>query len=89
LRFGSHGEQVTGLVTYVEQQKRDPATLCQKYALSQDCLLLIREPSITLYVRARELAPNAYAGTPIAADVQIGSQRVLSLFPGIGWLAGR
>ncbi|GHO45393.1 hypothetical protein [Ktedonospora formicarum] len=89
LRFGSHGEQVTGLITRVEHQQSNPASLCQKFELSQDCLLLIRQPSITLYVRAQELSPSVYAGTPITADVQIGSQRVLSLFPGIGWLAGR
>lgn len=89
LQLGANGQNITGLITHVELQKQSPATLCQKFALTQDCLLLVRQPSMTLLAQAREIPSDTYAGTPLSANVQVGSQRVISLFPGIGSLIGK
>jgi hypothetical protein len=84
LQYGANGQRITGVITHVELQEQSPAALCQKFALTQNCQLFVRQPSIAILAQARELPSEAYGGTPLSANVQVGSQRVLSFFPVVG-----
>jgi hypothetical protein len=49
---------------------------------------VVAEPSIVVFISLGPgISAQVYAGTPLRAQLQVGSQRVLSLLPGIGqWI---
>jgi hypothetical protein len=89
LSVGTSGQQITGTIAQVNLKAQSPATLCQQFELMAGCSLLIRQPSIVILIQAQSLPTETYAGAIVTANVQIGSQRMLSFFPGLGWLAGK
>lgn len=89
LSVGTSSQQITGTIAQVNLKPQSPATLCQQFELMAGCTLLVRQPSIVILIHAQALPPETYAGAIVAANVQIGSQRMLSFFPGLEWLAGK
>lgn len=89
LSVGTSSQQITGTIAQVNLKAQSPATLCQQFELMAGCPLLIRQPSIFILVQAQALPTERYAGAIVIANVQTGSQRMLSFFPGLGWLAGK
>jgi hypothetical protein len=86
-QIGSSGTYVHGAVTRVDARLIGPDTARQRYGVQGTDL--ITEPSSSVMVRlANALPPHAYAGSRLTARVQIGSQRLLGLVPGLGKLFG-
>jgi hypothetical protein len=87
-QIGSSGQTVLGTVARIEPGLVGPDTARAQYGFEPGAGF-VRQPSAVVIVRLRQvLAPAAYSGSQLTARVQIGSQRLLALFPGLGGLAG-
>jgi hypothetical protein len=87
-RIGSSGPSVLGAVARVEPGVIGPDTARARYRF-QPGADLVRQPWRVVIVRLRQpLAPAAYGGSVLTAQVETGSQRLLALFPGLGTLGG-
>jgi hypothetical protein len=81
-QIGSSGRFVQGAVTRVERRLIGPAAARRRYRIGAD---LVTEPSIVVAARLdARLRPETYGGSRITARVEIGSQRLLGLLPGLG-----
>jgi hypothetical protein len=88
-QIGSSRRYVDGVVAGVGSGLLGPDAARMRYRLDGRSDL-VTEPSLPVVVRLGKDAPAAvYAGTRLTARVEVGSQRVLGLFPGIGKLVGR
>jgi hypothetical protein len=81
LQVGSSGPQLEGTVDSVEPGVLSPAAVQKQYAL------VLPQPVVVVIVKLKTTVPgSAYAGSLVSAQVQVGSQRLLSLFPGLNTL---
>jgi hypothetical protein len=55
----------------------------------ENASLPITQPSIAVIVKLDPAFANAYVGSTVTADVQVGSQRLISFLPGVGNLFGK
>jgi hypothetical protein len=87
-QIGSSGPAALGKVARIEPGLIGPDTARAKYGFEPGAGL-VRQPWTVVIVRLRQsLAPAAYSGSLLTARVQVGSQRLLALFPGLSGLAG-
>jgi len=78
------GSDVNGIVDTVEPHFLSPSQVRQRYALSGASFWIITQPSLVVTARldagiSRQLSP----GSPVHAQLQVGSRRLISLFPGL------
>ncbi len=89
VQIGSTGSQLLGTLAMVEPGVISPSDARQRYGLGGDLASVITQPS---YVATVKLGPtisaHLYTGSIVHAQVQVGTQRVLSLLPGLGTLFG-
>jgi hypothetical protein len=84
VQIGSVGAYVGGTIAHVELGPTSPDTLRKRYRLNGRGSVLITQPSTVVIVRLGRTLPAAvYAGSLLTAKVEIGSQRLLALFPGL------
>ena len=84
---GSSATSLAGTVRSVGAVLVGPAAARRHYGLAAG---LVTEPSVPVTVRFRsDVVAAKYAGTRVAARVQIGGERLLALFPLIGKLVRR
>jgi hypothetical protein len=89
VQIGSVGAYVQGTIAKVEPGITSPDALRQRYRLDGVGSVLLTQPSTVLIVRLGTALPaTAYAGSLVTAKVEIGSQRLLALFPGLGTSPG-
>ena len=89
LQIGSTGTQLLYRVERVEPGILSPNEARSRYGLDDATSHIITGPSTVLMISLGPAFPaQQYAGSPVSAQVQIGSQRVLSLLPGLGQLIG-
>ena len=70
-------------------QSLSPEAARQLYRLNGMGALLITQPSIVVIIKlGTKLPATAYAGSLCTAKVEIGSQRLLALLPGLGNFLG-
>jgi hypothetical protein len=87
-QIGSSGPAASGAVTRVEPGVTGPDAARARYGFDPGPGL-VRQPWTVVIVRlGQSLPPAAYGGSLLTARLQIGSQRLLALFPGLGQLAG-
>jgi hypothetical protein len=87
-RIGSSGVSVLGAVARVEPGVIGPDTARAKYRFEPGADI-VRQPWSVVIVRlTQSLPPAAYVGSLLMARVEIGSQRLLTFFPGLGKLVG-
>ena len=80
---------VQGTIAKVEPGITSPAAARQRYRLDSAGALLITQPSIVVIIRlGTALSSSTYAGSLCTVKVEIGSQRLLMLLPGLGKLLG-
>jgi hypothetical protein len=90
LQLGSAGTRLSYRVDHVEPGTIGPADARQRYRLDCATSHVIKGPSMVLTVSLGPGFPaRQYAGSIVSAQLQVGSQRVLSLLPGPGQLIGR
>jgi hypothetical protein len=88
VQIGSSGAYVRGDIATVEPGLIGPDAARERYGIEGGANL-IAQPSIVVVVRLRRaLSPATYGGSSLSARVELGSQRLLALFPGLGKLVG-
>jgi hypothetical protein len=89
VQIGAAGVHVRGTVAKVEPGIMSPDAARTGYQLDGAGALLMTQPSVVVLVRLGTTLPaTAYAGSLVTAKVEIGSQRLLALLPGLGSLLG-
>jgi len=88
LQIGLTGPSYTTTIAQVEPGLLSPNDIYKRYGLNCSAMPTITEPSVVVHVKlAPSLSSHLYAGSPVRAQVQIGTQRILSL-PGLNDLIG-
>jgi len=88
VQIGSAGVNVRGTIAKVEPGITSPDAARTRYRLDGADALLITQPSIVVIIRLGTTLPaTTYAGSLVAAKVEVGSQRLLTLLPGLGGVA--
>ncbi len=89
LQIGSMGTQLSYKVDQVEPGILSPGDARKDYKLDSATSQAITGPSLVVTVNLGSAFPaQQYAGSIVQARLQVGSQRVLSLLPGLGQLIG-
>jgi len=89
LQIGSTGQQITSTVSTVESVIISPAEASQRFALGSSTLQVISEPSVVVTIQlGTASSTHNLVGSIVHAQVQVGTQRVLSLLPGFNALLG-
>jgi len=89
VQTGSAGVLVQSTIAQVEPGITSPEAARQRYRLNGMGALLITQPSIVVIIKlGTKLPATAYAGSLCTAKVEIGSQRLLALLPGLGNFLG-
>jgi hypothetical protein len=87
-QVGSSGPSASGSVVRVEPGVIGPDTARTKYRFAPGADT-VRQPWTVVIVRlGQSLPPAAYGGSLLTARVEAGSQRILTLFPGLGASVG-
>ncbi|UUU32330.1 hypothetical protein JIX56_21845 [Streptomyces sp. CA-210063] len=87
-RIGSSDLPASGAVSRVEPGMIGPDTARAEYGF-EPAAGTVRQPWTVVIVRLEQsLPPAAYDGSSLTARVEAGSQRLLTLFPGLGSSAG-
>lgn len=89
VHIGQTGPSVSSEIVQVEPGISSPFEACHRYLLGDNCAPLVSEPSIVVHVRMKGLSATTYAGSQLTAEIQVGSQRIITLIPGVGKLIGR
>jgi streptogramin lyase len=85
------GQQLSGMIAHVSPGVITPDEARRQYDLQGDLALVITHPSVVLQVAlSASLPPGMIADSSVSAQVQVGSQSVLSLLPTLlhGFLGG-
>jgi len=89
VQIGSAGIHLQGTIAKVEPGIASPDAARKRYRLDSASALLITQPSIVVIIRLGTTLPTSdYAGSLLSAKVEIGSQRLLALLPGLGSFLG-
>jgi hypothetical protein len=89
LQIGAIGTQLHSRVERVVPGILSPNEARRRYGLDNTTSHIITGPSTVLMISLGPAFPaQQYAGSTVSAQLQIGSQRVLSLLPGLGHLIG-
>jgi hypothetical protein len=89
LQIGSTALHVQSTIAQVEPSIMSPEAVRQRYRLDGVGASFITQPSIVAVVKLGTVLPGtAYAGSLLTARVETGSQRLLTLLPGLGQFLG-
>ena len=89
VQMGSAGVLVHSTIAQVEPGITSPDAARQRYRLGGVGALLVTQPSIVVIIKLGTTLPaTSYAGSLLTAKVEIGSQRLLTLLPGLGNFLG-
>ena len=81
--------QVQGKVMKIEQAIMSPDSTREHFQLKGNNSYLVTQPSLVALVGFTTLVPaTIYAGSTLSAQIEVGSQRILSQLPWIGQLIG-
>lgn len=87
---GTTGAQFTGTIDTVEPGFISPDEARQRFALGNAALQVVSGPSVAVTVPLGAAFPaQTFAGSVVHAQVQVGTQRLLSLLPVLGPLIRR
>jgi hypothetical protein len=89
VQLGSTGPALTTKIDQVEPGILSPSAARTHYALNGSVSQLITQPVVAVEAKlGSPISDQMYAGSVVSAQVQVGSQRVLSLLPGFEQLIG-
>jgi len=83
-QIGSSGAYVAGMVRRIEADVIGPTAIRHRYPLAGSSEVPTNPSRVVVVEIRRTLPPAAYAGSRWTANVRVGSQRLLSFFPGLG-----
>jgi hypothetical protein len=82
VQIGSTGTQLSGKVTSTDLQQFSPEQIRQRYQIQ------VPAPAVVITVSlGPSFSEQTYAGSILSAQVQVGSQRLISFLPGLNGLA--
>ena len=81
VQIGSAQTKFTGTVVKLEPTITSPRTLQQRYGAAAN---VVTGPSVVALIQFKDASSANYVGSVVVATVQTGSQRIISLFPGVG-----
>jgi hypothetical protein len=82
-------KQVQGKVIGVESDSMSPDSARAHYQLEGSSAYLVTQPSLIVLVKfSTTVSAKTYAGSSLSAQIEVGSQRILSQLPWIGPLIG-
>jgi hypothetical protein len=88
IQVGLTGPSYSSTIVQVEPGLLSPNDIYKQYGVVCSTMLTITEPSVVVHVGlVPSLSSHLYAGSPVRAQVQIGSQHLLSL-PALNDLIG-
>jgi len=87
LNVSSSAQQFSSQITSIEPNVMSPAALRSLFHL-ENSSLSITQPSMVVEVKLDPVLATRYAGSMVTADLQVGSQRLITLLPGVGGLFG-
>jgi len=83
-QVGADGPEILSRIEQIEPGIISPAAARQRYALDSEEGQVVDQPAVVILVPPRQaLNSSIYAGSLVHAQVQVGSRRILSLFPGL------
>jgi hypothetical protein len=82
MSIGLSGQQVSSQITSIEPGVMSPAALRLLFHL-ENASLPVNQPSTVVLVKLDTAFAAAYAGSTLTANVQVGSQSLISLLPGV------
>jgi hypothetical protein len=89
VQVGAMGPHLTATIMKVEPGIISPYTARLRYALDGTESQVITQPSIVVIVGLGSMiSARIYAGSFVRVQVQVGSRRILSFFPGLDRLIG-
>jgi hypothetical protein len=88
LHVGPSAQQINSQVTSIEPSAMSPTVLHSLFHL-ENYPLSITQPVAVVMVKLDPAFATAHAGSTLTADVQVGSQSLISLLPGVGSLFGK
>lgn len=83
VQIGPAKTQFMATVVRLEPTVTSPQTLRQRYGAAAS---VVTGPSIVALIQFKDVSSGSYVGSFVVATTQIGSQRIISLFPGVGSL---
>jgi len=75
------GPEIVSKIAGVEPRMISPYMACRAYGLDANCAALITRPAVIALVKLDSLSTATYAGSVLTAEVEVGSQRIISLLP--------
>jgi hypothetical protein len=89
IQIGANSPQIQGSVMEVESDIMSPDSTRKQFQLEGANSYLVTQPSLILLVRFHTtVSAKTYAGSSLSAQIEVGSQRILSQLPWIGQLIG-
>jgi len=89
LQVGMTGPSFTSTIVHVEPGLLSPDDVHKRYGFNYSGVPAITGPSVAVDVEIEPSVPSRlYAASPVSAQIQIGTRRVLSLVPGFDSLIG-
>ncbi len=88
LQAGADGPQWQRTITIVEPKVLNPADARNDLQLDIHAQLLMTQPSVIVLIEIPRELLKQYAGSVVQVKVQVSSQRILSLLPGLSIFGG-
>jgi len=89
ITIGSSGLQMQSQIEKLEPGITSPYAVHQRYGCDAKCSLFLTQPSIVVLVKLQPNLATTYAGSIVSAQIKVGSQRIISLIPGVGSVIGK
>lgn len=85
LQIGTSGLQLNSTIATFRPDPLSPNQIRQQYGLGDNAFSLITQPSLIVTAQLdASISGRLYAGSLVTAQLQVGSRRLISLFPGGG-----
>ncbi|GCE23490.1 hypothetical protein KDK_72900 [Dictyobacter kobayashii] len=85
VHIGASKEELASQIIKIEPAVVSPNTIYQRYGFVAQ---VVTQPSIVVLIQLKNIPTATYAGSMIVANVQTGSQRIISMLPGLGNIVG-
>lgn len=81
VHIGASKEELASKVIKIEPTVVSPNVIHQRYGFMAQ---IVTQPSIVVLIQLNHVPAATFAGTVLVANVRTGSQRILSMLPGLG-----
>ncbi|GCE09053.1 hypothetical protein [Dictyobacter aurantiacus] len=83
VHIGASKEELASKVIKVEPAVVSPSVIHQRYGFMAQ---IVTQPSIVVLIQIDRIPASTFGGSVLVANVKTGSQRILSMLPGLGSL---